>query len=227
MNSFPINGAQVNGSAGKVYAFDVRGPIVLTLRNPYQVTRRWSISSTLVDKYIYLCILHPPEEEEKPTFRLPMTSLSVRLRDGAKSYIGASAVATDDHLEAVADYSGGTVEIRIGVKLQSGEEATEELITGAYESLRYDMGGRSGSLTLVAYGQTSSSIYNTVRVSGVSYFSQQANGSRRIRCEPSFFLRPSDTVVWGDGPDDRMTAGLITINVSVRESSMEVTEADG
>ena len=220
MNNSALNSAALNGSGLLEFRFEVPGPLSFRILS-HNPSRRWSVLSSLVEQTIYTCTMYPPTGATLDPLTISMTSLQLRLRDGQPSYISFVATAEDGLIDAITARAGGTVEIRSGVRLRDGSEITEELVAADYDSVRYELGGRSGTVTVTAYKTETTTTSAVVPVSGVSLEAMQATGKRRIRCEPSFFIKPGYVASWNG---NQMIVGMIALSVTHKTATMDITE---
>ncbi|WP_028575023.1 hypothetical protein [Desulfonatronovibrio hydrogenovorans] len=216
LNLGQLNSHALNEGAGYTeLSFEVTGAKYRLYY--YKPAREWAISSAFVAQIIYLCRLN-----ELP---LSISSLHARMRDGQPTYVNVVVPGiTQNLIDAIESRVGGDLVIYSGVRTIAGQDIVEELINSKLESFRYDLGGRSGSGTLVGYMVQTTTTSKVVDVTGVTSYSKQGTGKRRIRCEPSFFIRPGDVARYGPADGDKLIVGMITLNVSTRNIFMDLME---
>lgn len=226
LNGHQINGAAINDSGSKQYAFEIDEALELSL-HVYHPSRRWEVSGSKVTQTIYLCTVGAPDGSGLVDLDLAISSVQARMRDGKPTYLNAVVpVADDDTIDDIqARIPDGRLILYSGVRTIDGDEIVEELINAELDSIRYDKGGRSGSITMIGYVVRATETSKEVEVSGLSTFTYQASGKRRIRCEPSFFLLPGDVAVYGDDTGESLIVGTISLTVGPKYASMDVTEA--
>lgn len=167
---------------------------------------------------------------------IPITTWQARMRDGALTYLAVTTGA--DYLPQIQERMGGALSVYKGHRYLDGVGGRKlaQIITADLHSIRYDRGGRSASVTLVAYVQSTNEAPKTIELDHLTYQSLQAGGQRRWRTgvfladmetnlDPDawdFVVRPGDTVVYGG---EEMQVGMVAISVTPRQEHMEIVEA--
>lgn len=157
-----------------------------------------------------------------PDITLSMSSWQARVRSGTQSFLQVVVPS----LTALADIESrpnADLVIEGGILLSDGaiiERA--ELARVNFDTLRYDQGARSASITLTGYKQTTYLPSPApVTLTGIQLFSVSGSGQRRVRARIDFSLHPgSDVAVQGS----QWTVGEILYIVGARQAYMEVTE---
>jgi hypothetical protein len=189
----------------------------------------WALPASMLPtaQVIYKCFL-TGDAESPPLadLELPMSSFQCTLRDGDPSYIAAVIPNAVDLIDAITARTNGDIVIKKGYRRQDGIEVLEEIARADYESLREDRGSLSESATISGHKTVSSSTVKSRRVAGLSYYSLQADGRRRLRGSVDLFLRCGDTVEYSlGGEEDSFLVGQISYTVGPNQADMEVAEA--
>jgi len=131
-------------------------------------------------------------------YTLPgLKSIQTRMRDGEASYLGLSLVYTAAAATAIAARPNGDLVVEMIAVVDGAESLREELIRVDFDSIRYDRGASSQSISLAGY-RTRSYTGGRVALADVVTETLLADGSMQYRCaRPGFYLRPGDTVVYG------------------------------
>ena len=202
------------------------GALILTPRNP-SYTWELPASSRPAVQAIYKCYL-TGDGETPPLadLEIPISSFQSTLRDGDPSYVSVVVPNSIAYSSAISARANGDIVVKKGYRMQDGAEVLEEIARVDYESLRIDRGGRSDSATISGHKTISSSAAKSCPISGLSYYSLQADGKRRLRGEVDLFLRCGDTVEFVlAGQDDSFIVGSISYTVGPNQATMEVAEA--
>lgn len=161
-----------------------------------------------------------------PDLELPMSSFQGTLRNGEPSYLSCVIPNSRDYADAIIARSHGEIIVKKGYRFPDGREVLEELARVNYESLQIDRGAFNDSATISGHKTVTSSAPKEWRITGLSYYGLQAEGSRRIRGDVDTFLRCGDTVLFDlEGVEQSFIVGDISYNVSVNQAYMDVTEA--
>lgn len=155
------------------------------------------------------------------TIELSLASLQVR-RNAASTWLSVVVPSpTPAILTAIEDRADGDLIVMRGVRFPDGTEQTESFFRAAYTALRYDLGGRSASLTLEATEAGAVSTGYTRPARAISYRAA-AKGRRRVRCAVDTYLRPGDLLDLGGG--ETLIVGGLTYQINPHSAVMEVSE---
>jgi len=116
---------------------------------------------------------------------------------------------------------GNNIILYRGVKFSSGIEQLESMLSVTFDSVRYDYGANSGSLTLSGSSDLVTGFTKTRAIAGISY-RNEINGIRRIRARVDTYLQPGDTADLGGG--ETLTVAEVTIYINEGSAVMEFTE---
>jgi len=155
------------------------------------------------------------------TIELSLASLQMR-RNATSTWLSVVVPSpTLAILTAVEDRADGDLIVMRGVRFPNGTEQIESFFRAAYTASRYDVGGRSASLTLEATEISAVSTGYTRMARGVSYRAA-SQGQRRVRCAVDTYLRPGDLLDLGGG--ELMTVGGLSYQINPTNAVMEVSE---
>lgn len=155
------------------------------------------------------------------TIELPLSSISCRR---GYSTVALSVVCPYLTSSQITDIEtrlsvGGELVVHRGLRF-AGYEQTDEMLRVPLQSLRWDAGANSASITLS--GQTAEIANAKTRaISGISYRNLY-QGLRRVRCAVDTYLRPGDTADLGAG--ESMVVAAITYWISAESATMEISE---
>jgi hypothetical protein len=184
----------------------------------------FSVPEYIPKKTIYICTLTgAPDGEEDIT--LPISSLSIRLRDGEPTYCGVVVPNVDEYGAEVIARPNGEIVIQRGYEYNDGGQSLSEICRVDLEDIAYDQGPSNSSIQIAGHKTETNSTPETIDIRPLQMLSLQSGGILRARAQTSFFLRPGDDVIYGDA-GETFTAGLITISVGSHLDQMEVTEAE-
>jgi len=156
-----------------------------------------------------------------PDLELPLSSLSLRANAGGVYVSVVSPGATLDTVAAIEARDGGNVQVYRGVRFPDGTEQLELLVDAPLTHVSYDLGARSGSLSLMGRVASAVDYAKTRQVRHLSYRNESA-GIRRIRAAIDTQLRVGDTVQLAGG--ELLIISNITITVSATQAVMEISE---
>lgn len=155
------------------------------------------------------------------TIELSLASLQMR-RNATSTWLSVVVPSpTPAILAAIEDRADGDVVVKRGVRFPDGTEQMESFFRAAYTASRYDLGGRSASITLEATESGAVSTGYTRLARGISYRAS-SQGQRRVRCAVDTYLRPGDLLDLGGG--EIMTVGGITYQINPTGAVMEASE---
>jgi len=128
---------------------------------------------------------------------------------------------TSSQITEIESRIGNNIILYRGVKFSSGIEQLELMLSVTFDSVRYDYGANSGSLTLSGSSDLVTGFTKTRAIAGISY-RNEINGIRRIRARVDTYLQPGDTADLGDG--ETLTVAEVTIYINEGSAVMEFTE---
>lgn len=199
---------------GDTYTFAPGLPLGLSLALP-GLRREYKAALVLPD--IYRVTL-----SGTPDLDIPISSFTIRRNAVSISLSIVSPKADAAQIDDLIERSEGTLILWRGVRFLDGTEQLEPMLAVDLAGrLRYDIGSRSGSVTLTGETEADAATARTRTLRGISYRSA-TNGSRRVRCAVDTYLRPGDTADLGGG--ETLTVAEITYSVSVTAATMEVAE---
>ena len=178
---------------------------------------RFALPAVLAWQTVYRCIL---SADGLPDYEVPIKSVQMRRRDGEPTMISVVVPDAMTYLAACEDYRDGYLTVWAGMRAGDGTENLAELERVVLESVAYDHGVQSSSLTLSGYRTQSTANPRTVTVSGGRYYGLQADGRAKIRANVNQWLRPGDTVIYGA---TQVTVSQIYIMIDHSLSWMEVS----
>lgn len=156
-----------------------------------------------------------------PALELPLSSFSVRTTVDGIAISCVSPGATLATVDAIESRDAGELVLYRGIRWSSGIEQLDELARASLDGIRYDLGSRSGSITLEGSSAVTISHTQTRVLRGISYRAE-SGGVRRVRCDVDTYIRPGDTADLGGG--ETLPVSSITISVSSASAVMEIAE---
>ena len=150
-----------------------------------------------------------------------LKNFQIRMRSSTSSYLSLSLDYNDSHLSAINSRPNGKIAVDIAAMIFGKESLREELLSATVESVRYDKGSSSRSITLTGYVELESSSGVSV-LRGVTLETMLSTGLLRFRCaQPDFYLRPGDVATYEGG---QITVDSVSISVSPTSQYMDVAE---
>ena len=184
------------------------------------MTGLFLLSAGLVTGKLYQCALTGTTD-----LILPISSFQARIRSGDPTYLEAVVPNALIYAAGIADRTAGDIIVRQAANVwEDGTIYYAEIARVGFESLQTDQGASAYTARLSGHRTETYSIGASRGLQSVSTVAMQADGKRRVRCAPDFLCRPGVTVTWNDGTDS-MTAGMLTLTVSVDQQTMDITEA--
>ncbi len=181
----------------------------------------WSLPVNVPTRQIYVMVLRKDGLDD---LEVPTTSLQIRRRDGQPTYVLAVVPGAPAWRDLVDDYRDGEIIIQAGSRTQDGTRHLSELTRADFDSVVFDQGVRSASLSLSGYRTHTTGNPRPVTLTGINVYSLQANGARRVRCPVNMFLRPGDTALFTPGKnadEESMVVETITILIDHRNQRMD------
>jgi hypothetical protein len=190
---------------------------------PLTPSATWEIPADATNQRIFRCIL-TGSEDALDDLDLPMASFSAQVRNGDPTYLSCDIPNGSAYEAAILARVNGDIIIRYGVRLPDGTEQLVEIARVNYESSPSERSGSVDTISLIGHKTTTFNESKYWPISGLSYFTIDSEGKRRLRADIDFFLRPGDICQFDD---DEMTVGEISYSVKANpaQAVMEVSEA--
>jgi len=198
----------------------------LNTRNAYKdiaPATFWVLPANTPTRTIFILVLR---KDALSDLEVPATSLQIRRRDGYPTYVLAVVPDAPTWKDTVEDYKDGEIIIQAGSRTSDGVRHLSELTRAGFDEMSFDQGVRSASLSLSGYRTFTTNNPRPITLTGISSYSIQANGARRVRCPVNMFLRPGDTALFTPGAgasEESMVVENITILIDHRNQRMDVT----
>jgi hypothetical protein len=154
---------------------------------------RWALPSAQPRREVFICVLRKAGLDD---VEVPMSSLQMRRRFGAPTLVACVVPDAMTYLSYAEDRKDGELIIFAGSIVEDGTRHLSELDRSTLESVSYDHGVYSSSLSLSGYRTEAIVNPRPVDLDGVSYYGLQADGKRRVRGKVNIFLRPGDTAIF-------------------------------
>ena len=194
-----------------------RGYEILTCRSAYNDTAprvRWKILPEIPRQRVFIGILKASGYDD---FEVPISTVTIRLRNVSGSYIGCTVPNPESYTQQILARIPGRVHILAG-ELVSGIRQAEELIYGNIQNIYFNR-GLSNTLTIAASRFITHRNPNTQQLTGVSRVRKSESGNYSIRCAVDFFIKPSDTAVYGT---ISFLIDMVTFVITAQNAYMEV-----
>ena len=150
-----------------------------------------------------------------------LKSFQFRMRSGEPSYLSLVLVYTNELLSAISARQNGEIVLDMVAVVGGEESLREELIRADFDSVRYDRGSQSQSISLVGY-KTREYGGSRVELKNVDTETMLADGRMRFHCaRPDFYLRPGDTAIYGS---HEITVEQVSSTVTPNSQMMDVSE---
>jgi hypothetical protein len=182
--------------------------------NDYAPRPKWSIPIAIPRQKIFLAVIKADGAED---FEIPVSTITIRLRDVLGSYISVTVPNPELYTADIIARIPGRVHILAG-ELVNGIDQTEELIYGNVQNIYFNQ-GQSNTLTVAATRFITHRNPAAQTLIGVSNIRRDENGRFRVRCATDFFVKPTDTITYGD---ISFTADLISHTITAQNAYMEV-----
>jgi len=185
----------------------------------------WQDQTPYTASRVYRCILSG-DHAGMDDVVLPISSFQYRLYLDGRTYISCIVPNAALYADDVADRMGGDIVIEQGWRLFDGAAQYAPMARIAVSSMRYNTGARSSSLTLVGSGTAAFSFDPDIEkvITGVTMEALQADGKRKLRCDPVFGLFPGDVIHYDGG---YYLVTYISVAVGERFAQMEITYETG
>lgn len=185
------------------------------------INQQWSVTGTPVDTIELVDVYYLFDIGE---YRLAMSSFQGRVRSNGQDYLSIVIPNGFQYVSALEEQVGTDMIItRGGTVPATGATIESELLRAPLETIRYDRGAVSNSVTLVGHRDVVLGTSNGVAVQDIVFIGSSAS-KRRVRARFDAELRPGDQIEYPD--ETLMGVGEISYMVSVDGSFMEIIEAD-
>lgn len=139
---------------------------------------------------------------------------------GRRAYLQAVIPGAQQYIDDISARSNGSLVIRQGFRLPSGESQFSEIMRSDFDSLRYDRSGNRFTVTVSGRKLNETPASGTRTLKGIRTISV-TDGNRRVRCDIDLFLRPGMTVI---ADTEEFTADYINYFVTTNDKFCEVSE---
>ena len=149
---------------------------------------------------------------------IPITSFQGRRRNANPTYL--SAVIKDiTYMDQINDRTNGEIYVEMAYELNGVETEREEIIRAELETIVFDEGSRSSSITLSG-NKEESWVGKPITLTGTNY-KRTTNDSFNFRfSDVNVYLKPGDIVTIGD---DEFIPSLVTFSISSTSTGIVVT----
>lgn len=152
---------------------------------------------------------------------LPISSFSANKRTTGSHYLSCTIPYSDTYKTYIQARSTGYISVIRTENYVDGTTASAALLSVPLQTIRYDQGARSSSITLSGNKTTGVTSGRTIVLTGVSN-KTSSDGSLTITGDVDLFLEVGDTVTYGT---DSFVADAIGYMVSTTQSTMQVSQA--
>lgn len=160
------------------------------------------------------------ESDGLDPFELPVSTITMRLRNGGASYIGVIVPNPTRYTREILGRIEGRVRIYGGYQTAAGRHI-EEIIYANIQTL-YFSEGAGNLLTLAGTRYVTNASPKAVTLPGVSAISKDSGGRVTVRCAFDLWARPGDTATtFGES----FEIDLITAVVTKSDAYMDVVGA--
>ena len=154
-------------------------------------------------------------------YECAMSSFQILKNTSQQSLSIVIPFLTASQVTEVETRIGNNLTLYRGIKFLDESEQLEKMLSVVFDSIRYDYGSSSGSITLSGSSVLVSGFIKTRLITGISY-RNEINGIRRIRSMVDTYLQPGDTADLGNG--ETLTVSEITIYLDEGSAVMEFSE---
>jgi len=176
----------------------------------------WALPTAQPRREVFVAVLRKAGLAD---IEVPMASLQMRRRDGLPTMVSCVVPDAATYRGYAEDREGGELIILAGSITEDGTRHLSELDRAALETISWDVGVGSSSLSLSGYRTAETTNPRPVDVSGVTYYGLQADGKSRVRGKINIFLRPGDTAVLPTG--ESFVVDQVYVFVEPRNAWME------
>ena len=175
---------------------------------------RWSIPATVPRQRVFIGILRADGQSD---FEIPISSITIRLRDVSASYIGCTIPNPETYTDDILARIPGRIHVFVG-ELFGEFRQVEELFYGNIQNLYFNR-GNTNTLTIVATRFITHRNPVERQVEKVSKLSKDETGKYKIRCAIDFFIKPTDIATYGDSS---FAINLISYTINAHDTFMEI-----
>lgn len=203
------------------WGFVAYAPATLLIYNelwawkPIPPATQWTLPSAQPRRDVFICVLRKTGLDD---VEIPMASLQMRRRNGTPTMVSCVVPDSETYYPFAAARKNGLIIIYAGSITEDGTRHLSELERATLESVSYDIGVQSSSLSLSGYRTETNINPRPVDITGVSYYGLQADGKRRIRGKINSFLRPGDTAIYNG---ESFVVDQIYVSVEATNAWME------
>jgi hypothetical protein len=175
---------------------------------------------------IFRCIL-TGAENGLDDLHLPISAFNATVRDGDPSYLSCKVPNGSEYEADILLRPDGDIVVRCGVILGNGTEYTEEIVRVNYEDMLIERTSSIDNLTINGHKTRTLGQSKDWSITGVSFYSMNASGKRRVRGDIDFQLSCGDICTYGDGVGENIVVGAISYAVQALPAMafMEIEEA--
>jgi hypothetical protein len=176
----------------------------------------WALPTAQPRREVFVAVLRKTGLAD---IEVPMASLQMRRRDGLPTMVSCVVPDAATYRGYAEDREGGELIVMAGSVTQDGTRHLSELDRAALETISWDVGVGSSSLSLSGYRTAGTTNPRPVDLSGITYYGLQADGKRRVRGKINIFLRPGDTALLPNG--ESFVVDQVYVYVEPRNAWME------
>jgi hypothetical protein len=159
--------------------------------------------------------------EGETDLALPLASIQCRRNTTSTTITAVVPSATAAIISEILARDGEDLVIRRGVRFFDGSSMVDEMFRSPLSGIRFDVGARSGSVTLSGSLSAGASISRPRTLRGISYRAM-SGGLRRVRCAVDTYLSPGDVALLGGS--ETMVVAEMTYSITPSSAMMEVSE---
>lgn len=159
-------------------------------------------------------------DDSLPDAVLQGKQITARRRAGAQSYLQVALPYTDAVAAAISARPNGEIYV---VRYANGSPQEIARVTLDYVDIA--RGTASKSVVISGHKYESTDLARVVPLYGLRSASN-SNGVRRYRCTMNNDIMPGDIAEFPELDDEQFTVGLLTYTIGVKQSVMEVAEAE-
>lgn len=181
--------------------------------------------------FIYDAAMFEPELDYKevflfkitsPDLYIPIKSFQSRIRDGEPTFLEVVVPDGNKYIPEITARPDFEMVVYKGYKNSNDEIiATQEITTVDFEDTQYDRSDNKDTLRISGHRTSPNTTPKRVSIDKVISYALQKNGSRRLRTDVNFLLKPGDTLKYND---EFIQIKFITINVDTKTAYMDITE---
>jgi len=178
-------------------------------------------------KTIFRCYV-TGSEDALDDLEIPISMFTARVREGDPSYLSCKVPCGSTYTEGIELRPNGDIIIKSGLRFADGSEYLEEIVRVNYETMATERTGTLDNLVITGHKTQTLGQSKEWPLAGMSYYSADQTGRRRLRGTIDFRLRCGDICIYGDETGENMIAGAITYTVTAKPpvTVMEIEEAE-